>query len=250
MIRNSFIFLEGIRARKEKIIWEQGIRNWDDFVKAEKIRGISAKRKGYYDRKIIEARKELFNLNSGYFYGRLNKGEEWRLYEFFKDESIFLDIETSGLDKDSYITIIGLFDGINTKTMVRNFNLDYKILQKELEKYKLIITFNGASFDLPFLKNKSKDLIPKIPHIDLKTMCSKAGLRGGLKEIEKRLGIKRENKIIERLYGGDVLRLWRMYLGSGDDHYLKLLIEYNEEDCINLKQIANIAYETLKKTCL
>jgi len=72
------------------------------------------------------------------------------------------------------------------------------------------------------------------------------GFTGGLKNIEKEFGIKR-NKIIEKIYNGDPLLLWRMYKGSGDDYYLNLLVEYNEEDIINLKTIADTLTKSQKK---
>ena len=169
----------------------------------------------------------------------------WRLYDFFKDETVFLDIETSGLSIYDNITVIGLFDGIETKTMIRGINLDLNHLKKELEKYKLIVTFNGASFDLPFINKRYPDILPRIPHFDLMPACNKLGLSGGLKNIEKKFKIKR-NRIIEKFSGGDAAQLWRMHRGSGDDYYLKLLVEYNEEDIINLKKIANYVYEKLK----
>ena len=38
-----------------------------------------------------------------------------------------------------------------------------------------------------------------------------------------------------------------MWNGSRDERYLKLWVEYNEEDVINLKQIADHAYIKLKE---
>lgn len=245
MIRNSFIFLERIGEEKEKSIWMQGIRNWDDFLRNKKIKGISEKIKPYYNRKIKEARSNLYSLNAQYFYDKLPKSEHWRIYNFFKEDSVFLDIETTGLTEVSDIIIVGLFDGINTKTMVKNINLDFKKLKEELKRYKMIVSFNGSVFDLPFISKYYPNILPKLPHFDLRFACKRIGLTGGLKEIEKKLGIKR-SKIVDKIYGGDVLRLWRMYRATGDDYYLKLLVEYNEEDIINLKTIADYVYEKLK----
>jgi len=246
MIRNSYIFLPKIKYKKEQNIWNQDIKNWNDFL-SNNIKGISKKSKAFYDRKINEAKEALRNNNSAYFYNKLPPIETWRLYNYFKDEAVFLDIETSSsTSMESYVTVIGLFDGYDTKIMVRDVNLDITALKKELKKYKLSITFNGAIFDVPYLNRKYPDLIPKIPHIDLRHLCNKVGLKGGLKQIEKELDIKR-NLIVERFYGGDILKLWRMYKGSGDKHYLNLLVEYNEEDVINLKKITEYVVEKLYK---
>ena len=247
MIQHSFIFLERVKRGIEKNLWKQGIHSWDSFLNKNKINGLSTVRKKYYDRKIIEARKALYNFDSTYFKKILPQSEYYRLYEFFKEEAVFLDIETTGLDSNNNdITLIGLFDGLNTKTMIKGINFDYKALKEELKNYKLIVTFNGSSFDIPFINKIYPDLLPDIPNFDVKSVTARLNLKGGLKEIEKKLGIKR-GKIVEKFYGGDALTLWKMYRATGNDYYLKLLIEYNEEDIINLKTIAEYCVKKLKK---
>ena len=246
MIRHSFIFLEGIGKQQEENLWEQGIKTWDDFLNAGKIKGISPWRKAYYDRKLKEAKQNLYNLNPHYFYEKVPLNEQWRLYEFFKDEAIYLDIETSGIAEYSYITVLGLFDGADTKVMIKDINLDFNYLKNYLKNYKMVVTFNGSVFDLPFILKRHTGLIPKIPHFDLRHACGKMGLSGGLKNIEKTLNIKRRNEIISNLNGGDMVTLWRMYKATGNERYINLLVEYNEEDIINLKTIANHIYNELK----
>jgi uncharacterized protein len=248
MIKHSFLFLPKIKTNKEKTIWKQGIKEWGSFINAKRVKGISSRLKLEYNKLLLEAKNALYEDNSGYFTDKLPTTETWRLYDYFKEEAIFLDIETSSAtSQNSYLTVIGLFDGINTKTMIQDVNLDINSLKRELSKYKLLITFNGSTFDLPYLNKKYPGLLPEIPHIDVRHLCNKAGLKGGLKDIEKQLGITRTNKIVERLYGGDPFKLWRMFKGSGDDYYLKLLVEYNEEDVINLKRIIEHAVGRLKE---
>ena len=247
MITNSFIFLEGVGNKLEKNIWNSGVYEWDSFLKKEKIDGLSKSRKLYYDRKILEARKHLFDSNSSYFLNILPQSENWRLYDFFKEDAVFLDIETTGLSKNhDDITVFGLYDGLNTKTMIQGINLNYHALKKELEKYKLIVTFNGASFDIPFIKKRYPDLIPKIPNFDVKSLTKRLGLVGGLKKIEKDLNIKRK-EIVDEFNGGDALTLWKMYRATGDEYYLNLLVEYNEFDIINLKIVAEHCVKMMKE---
>lgn len=246
MIKNTFLFLPKIKQTKEQSIWNQEIKHWDDFLINE-VKGISKTAKLSYNRIITKAKQALYENNSEFFYNILPTTETWRLYDFFKDESVFLDIETSSVtNMNSYLTVIGLFDGINTKIMVKDINLDIKALKNELQQYKLLITFNGSVFDVPYLNKKYPGIVPNIPHIDLRHLCKRIGLNGGLKQIEKQLHIRRENKIIERLYGGDPLKLWKMFKATGNKYYLNLLVEYNEEDVINLKKIANYCINKLK----
>ena len=182
MIRNSFIFLERVGNKLEKNIWGNGISDWDSFLKKDSISGLSKSRKLYYDRKILEARKQLFDANSSYFLDILPKSQMWRLYDFFKEDAVFLDIETTGLSKNyDDITVFGLYDGLNTKTMIQGINLNYNELKKELQKYKLIVTFNGACFDVPFIEKRYPGLLPKVPNFDVRSLTKQLGLFRGLK---------------------------------------------------------------------
>lgn len=182
-----------------------------------------------------------------YFIDLLPQSENWRLYDFFKEDAVFLDIETTGLSKlNDDITVIGLYDGLNTKIMIKNINLDFNLLRKELQKYKLFVTFNGSSFDIPFIEKRYPNLLPKIPNFDVKSITNKLNLKGGLKNIERALGIKRSD-IVDKFYGGDALTLWRMYRATGDEHYLNLLVEYNEYDIMNLKKVAEHCVKRMKE---
>ena len=93
MIEQSFVFLDRIGAKAERRIWAQGIKNWDDFLKAEKVAGISRKAKLYFDRQIEEARRALHREEADYFLGKLPAKERWRLYDYFREAVLFLDIE-------------------------------------------------------------------------------------------------------------------------------------------------------------
>lgn len=249
MIQKSFIFLDKIGKTTEKNLWEQGIRNWDDFLNAPHINGLSSYRKGYCDRRIQWVRKELYRYNAYFFNYLLPKAEMWRIYSHFKEDAVFLDIETTGLRWGDDITVVGLFNGIETKMMIKDINLNYTALKEELSKYKLILTFNGAMFDLPFIEKRYPGVLPKVPHIDLRTVTGRLGYKGGLKKIEKEFGVERRD-LVDGMSGGDAVTLWRMYKGSGDDHYLNLLVEYNEEDIINLKKIADICTKRMENQLL
>ena len=247
MITNTFIFLERIGGKVEQNIWKNGIHDWNSFLSKPSIRGMARHRKLYYDRKILNARKALYNFDSSHFLKLLPQSEMWRLYDFFKEDAVFLDIETTGLSKnEDDITVFGLYDGINTKIMINGINLEYNALKKELQRYKLLITFNGASFDIPFIEKRYPGLLPKIPNFDVRSVTDRLGLKGGLKNIEKSLGIKRSN-IVDKFYGGDALTLWRMYRATGDEYYLNLLVEYNEYDIINLKTVAEHCVKKMKE---
>lgn len=231
MLKESFVVLPGVKHRTECKLWNQGINSWDDFLGVQKVKGLSELRKESFDCRLKESMHHLKIGNSSFF---KEMSDQWRLYDEFKDEAVFLDIETNGYY--SGITVIGLFDGFDTKTLVRGFNLERSLLIKELSKYKLIVTFNGASFDLPVI-DRFFQFTPHIPHIDLRFVCQKLGFTGGLKAIEKQLFIKRRPEVAN-MSGEDAVYLWEMWKSSGDRDYLDKLVWYNEEDILNLKPLA------------
>jgi len=241
MLNESFTFLENVGGKKEVKIKEQ-VRDWNGFLNQNKINGLSDTNKIRCNEQILKAKQALINNNASFF---INFPEPIKLFNFFKDECVYLDIETTGYYGD--ITVIGLYDGYETKMMIKGYNLNKEVIKNELQKYKMIVTFNGASFDLPVIKKYfGADVIPEVPHLDLRFACAKIGLKGGLKKIEKKLGISRSNEV-NSMSGADAVNLWNQFQTTGNKKYLKLLIKYNQEDIINLKTIANIVYDKLKR---
>ena len=236
MITCSFVFLERVSRKKERSFWQQGIKDWPAFLKASKIRGISNLKKAYYSRKIQEAQRAVYDNRADYFVGRLPAQEMWRLYPRFKDECCFLDIETNG---SGQVIVLGISNYYTTKTYVKGINLDCQAIEQELQKFKMAVTFNGSSFDLPKLKKLGITIL--LPHIDLKPLCVNVGLTGGLKEIERVLHLRRP----AHLYGHPI-DLWKAFHASGDREYLDLLIDYNKEDCENLKGVMDWIYPRLR----
>lgn len=238
MIKNSFVLLPGISKKSEQMLWNNQIRDWTDFGRVQKIKGISLHRKFKYNRLLREASSALSSGNSSYFVGVIPNKEMWRLYDYFKDEACFIDIEVDSFGK---IVIVGISNYFTTNTFVNGVNIEKGLLEKELAKYKLAITFNGSSFDLPKLE-KQVGIRLTIPHVDLKPLCLKLGMVGGLKKIEQTLGLKRPS----HLYGNPV-ELWKAFHASGDREYLELLIQYNAEDIENLRGVMNFVYNRMRE---
>ncbi len=235
MIEHSFIFLPGIGKKTEERLWDTGIKTWGDFLKS-KIKLISQKRKYYYDRQLEQAKTALAK-DPSYFARILMQSEMWRLYPHFKDNCCFLDIE---IESSGEIILITFFDKFESKTLVKNMHLSRENIEHILQKYDLIITYNGSVFDLPKIRRQFNLILDK-PHIDLKPLCQRLGLKGGLKMIEAQLGIKRP----PHLYGSPI-DAWKAFRASGDKEYLDLLVQYNEEDAVNLYQLMEKCLAKLK----
>lgn len=204
------------------------------FQSAGKVKGLGAARKERCDALLARAERERKDENAQFFYHALPFQDQWRLFDEFKGDAVYLDIETNGYRNG--ITVIGLSDGVDTKMMVRGFNLDKNLLTKALAQCKLVVTFNGASFDLPIIE-RYFGIKVRVPHLDLRFAAKRIGLQGGLKAIEKTLGIARR-KEVEDCSGQDAVYLWEMWKSTGNRDYLDKLIWYNEEDILNLKPLA------------
>ncbi len=153
--------------------------------------------------------------------------------------SAYLDAETTGLFPEfSYISIIGIYiEKEESGSFIQLIGKDitpYNLLYV-LKNVETIYTYNGSRFDLPFIRSKlDMDLRKYFSHIDLMYICWKKGLYGGLKVVEKKLGIERRLKDID---GKMAVELWYRYIHYNDLSALYLLLEYNKEDVINLKKL-------------
>ncbi len=231
MIQETFSFLPGISKRKEAFLKTGGIKNWNSFLKEERINGISTSKKREYNQILACARTALIR-DELEFFTQFKKLEVWRLFDLLRERAVYL--ETTGYGND--ITVIGLYDGFTTKFFVKHFNLERKAVENELKKYRMVITFNGSSFDIPLLKRYlGKFSIPF--HLDVRHLCKKANVEGTLKEIERYLGIKRDEEV-RWMKGSDAIMLWSLWILTKKEEYLKTLVKYNREDVVNLEPIA------------
>ena len=245
MLQQTFIHIPGIGKQTEAELWEHGIHSWDDADRFEKRFGaVGARLQQKLDEYIPRSRDAVRRKDAAFFSRLSEVGEAWRIYPEFADECVYLDIETTGLSSvfDS-ITMVGLYDGRTYKAFVEGDNL--QDFPANLQKYSVVITFNGAGFDLRFLKLAFPDLTLPPIHIDLRWTTRRLGMKGGLKSIETALGLKRADSV-EDLGGHDATVLWSKYL-RGDKEALGQLIQYNTEDVVNLKPIMEITYDRLSR---
>lgn len=247
MIKNTFCILDGIGEKTEKRLWREGILTWDDFVDNDSIDFISEYNKKNYNNILSTLNVELEKCNTKYLSAEIKRREHWRLFEKFKDSAVCLDIETNGLmpDKGGYVTIVGLYNGYDYKCFIQNINLSPEDLHKELSNYRILITYFGTGFDVPYLLRTMRGLEFNIPHFDTCFCSKKVGFKGGLKKLESALGIQRDY-LVQGMNGYDAVKLWEHYL-KGSKEALDTLILYNKEDTVNLFKTAEILYQKLKE---
>jgi len=237
MLRNSFIHIPGIGTITEKRFWESGAHSWDDFTAELSIR-LSQSRKGTIATYLQESHMHLNSGNPSYFSDLLPANQHWRLFPDFRHSTVYLDIETTGLSMwGSEITTIALYNGESIFYYVNGKNLDAFL--DEIKKYKVIVTYNGKSFDVPFIESHFGIMLNHA-HIDLRYILASLGYGGGLKGCETQAGIDRGDlKGIDGYFG---VLLWDDYQENGNEKALETLLAYNIQDTINLETLMVIAY--------
>ncbi len=151
----------------------------------------------------------------------------------------YLDIETTGLSPvESELTVIGIYreNGNDSRVMqLVGDDISSDSLITAIGNVTKLYTYNGSRFDLPFIKAKlNVDLTECCLHEDLMYACWKKNLKGGLKSVERQLGIARELTDID---GWIAVQLWWNYVNDGDRGALARLLKYNEEDVLNLRTL-------------
>ncbi len=165
-----------------------------------------------------------------------HRSDHWRILADFMDRATFLDIETTGDPTAPDITLIVCFHGRHLSMFTAGDNLDDFLAY--LDTIKLLVTFNGATFDLPRIEARFHIPLGHIPHIDLRSVCHHAGMRGGLKQVEHAIGLQRPPDILG-VDGSDADWIWERWRTTGDIAHLALLTRYCAADVISLQHLTN-----------
>jgi len=247
MLRETFVHIPGVGYRTEERLWRRGIRTWDDFSVASMPRRVPARVGRRITDEIVRSDEALRRGRHRYFARNLPARDHWRAWPEFAKAIAYLDIETTGLSigRDA-VTVVGMYDGTRRRSFIQGDNLED--LPAAMERAKLLVTFNGSRFDVPFLRKAFPRMALDQIHLDLVHPLRRLGFVGGLKSIESQVGILRSEETTG-LGGFDAVRLWHAY-DAGDDDALDLLLEYNMEDVVNLEPLAELAYEGLRSLCL
>lgn len=235
-LEQSFVPVKGVGTTTERRLWEAGVTEWDAFGHDLNVRGVGETTADRIESFVAEAPARLARRDGRYFEDRLPSGEGFRLWETFRDEAACFDIETTGLEPArSVVTTVSVTRGDETTTLVRGEDLTADRVADLLDA-PLLVTFNGRQFDVPFLESEF-DVSLDAAHFDLRYPCASLGLTGGLKQVEREVGVERDRPDIS---GRDAVRLWREY-ERGDETSLDTLVSYNRDDARNLRTLADEA---------
>ncbi len=171
------------------------------------------------------------------------------------EELLFFDIETTGFSgDDSKLYLIGCTYYQSGGWQLIQWFADTKDSEEELlhaffrflKAYKILIHFNGDSFDLPYLLKRCRHLglsydFSGVESVDIYRRVKPYRKLLGLesmkqKAIEQFLGVSRKD-----LYsGGQLIEVYDDYLMTHDPYLYDLLILHNEDDLKGMPQILPI----------
>lgn len=241
LIKSTFCHLPEIGFDKELSLWRKGIKTWDDLLSYGAV---------YWDNEYylkvltaIEASNRALKSKDIDFFLKVVPESEWyRLYPDFYDRFYFLDIETEGLHVDAELTCFSIL----YKNKMNTFSIADGFIQAEenLNKIKVLLTFNGTNFDIPRLQNKFPGFTP-LYHIDLMQILRAKGFTGGLKDLAKCFGWKSKNSegVID---GAEAAKLYNKYKNTGNKIFIDELVSYNKEDVLMLQFLARRLNENLR----
>lgn len=237
MLIHTFCHLSRIGLKREQSLWSKGITSWNtllDHLVSEKDRYAA-----FIDplqKEIDLSFKNLQSKDPKFFADKLPVNQGWRLFGDFKENAVYLDIETTGISIP-VITAISLYDGKDIRCYVYGKNLENFI--DDIQNFQMIITYNGKNFDIPVIESFFNIKLHQA-HIDLRHILKRLGYTGGLKGCEKQAGISRGN--LDGVDGYFAVLLWSDYYYNGNIKALDTLLAYNIEDVVNLEKLMILAY--------
>ena len=243
MLPRTFIHLPRVGPITERRLWQAGLASWAHLLDHQgALPGFSSSRWAELQACAAQSQRALETGDHCFFARALAPREHWRAFSTFGRRPAYVDIETTGMGPWAEVTVVGIWDGSRASTFVAGDNMDE--CGEVLADQSFLVTYNGAAFDLPILRRRFPGLPPDQLHVDLRYALARLGLRGGLKVVERRLGLDRDDDLAG-LDGWDAVRLWYEYR-RGDDAALDLLVRYNAADVRNLEPLMGYAYARLR----
>ncbi len=241
MIESTFQVAPGVGPGRERKLWCSGIAHWRELAGATLPAAV--------ERALRPAVEEAQSAHEAGDADRLAaivpSREHWRLFDAFGDDAAYLDIETSDdVVGRAGISAIGVLDRAGVRLLLAGRDLDD--FPDVAASWKMLVTFNGLSFDVPLLRRAFPEWEPPACHVDLRHVLARLGHDGGLKSIERRLatlGLRRPAHL-DGIDGWDAAWLYRRGR-DGDRAAMRRFAEYNLYDAINLRTLMAYAFNAM-----
>ncbi|MCL6588326.1 MAG: ribonuclease H-like domain-containing protein [Firmicutes bacterium] len=177
-----------------------------------------------------------------------------QLLSFFAPETIkFIDIETTGLYYLHPVFLVGILqfkggEGRICQFLARSFDEEGAVLHAalgELAGAEVIVSFNGRSFDLPYLKGRMRfhGLDQKTPllHLDL-LRPARQNYRGVLPNCRL---LTIEQEVLKQgrdsdIPGAQVASYYYRYLDTQDRSYLDPILRHNALDLLSMAKFLGL----------
>lgn len=242
MLTASFTCFRGLSPAAERRLWEAGCLNWRTFHAASPSL-LSERKRAAIGAEMLQAEAALEAELPDFFLNRLPAADKIRVLHEFQNTTAFVDIETTGLRPADRITTIAVLKNGHLSVFVKDRDL-HRFLG-ELRGVRLLATYNGTRFDLPFIR-KEFGIDLAIPHLDLMPVLAAHGYRGGQKQCEQTAGLRRQ--FSEGTDGAQAVNLWNRFVNDNSEAALDELKTYNAEDVVMLEKLACLAYRRSMQT--
>lgn len=239
-LERTFQVVKGVGPWRERDLWARGVDGWPAY-RAQLASGpvLGGKLDALVSERIGLAEQAFRDRNWAALAGLVPSREHWRIAAQLTDELAYLDLEA---DDAGEPTIIGVKD----RQGVASFRRDtgFEGAEERLASSWGWVTFNGGAYDVPVLRRKFPQLPRPAIHVDLRFLARRARLPGGLKDVERTIGIGRPRHL-EGLKGLDAIRLWREWTINRELAALRILVEYNLYDAINLHTLLEVCVQRI-----
>lgn len=224
--------LEGVGPAGARALRLRGIASWFDVLANPGL--APAVQRGRLMESAHRAVQALTSRDAAFFIRVLPRSEHWRIAAAMPERAVFLDIETTGLSRIYHrLTVIGWAQAGQFHATVGDPTAEQTKHLSSIFDSSILVTYNGAHFDVPFLRHHLPGLPLPLAHVDLRHLGQRLGLTGGQKKVEIALGLKREDDVAG-LDGSAAPALWFRHQ-RGDKEALPLLLKYNHADVDGLR---------------
>jgi uncharacterized protein YprB with RNaseH-like and TPR domain len=235
LIRGAFAHLPGIGPERLRRLRQAGIEDWRALTARPGLTGLGPAGRARLSDAVARCEAAVQADDIAFLVEHFKSADRWRVLAAYFERATFFDIETSGLDLGSRITLIACLHRGRLHRFVQGESLDgFLVLLDEVE---LLVSFNGASFDVPRVEEGFHIPACPCPHVDLRWLCYHAELRGGLKAIEREMGIERPDDLAT-IDGEQAEWLWTLWEQDRDLRARITLERYCGADVLALKLVA------------
>jgi len=207
--------------------------SWRGMSLGSSARGAAAERAGVGDSCRVGWREELSGPISG-------------------EHFCFFDIETTGLSPSTYVFLCGMMflrggEFVIEQALARDYSEEMGMLlftRQTLDRFPVLVTYNGASFDVPFVKTRMA--VGRVeyegPHEHVDLLMPARQRFGGVLANCKLGTIERHLRNADReddIPGSEIPDAYHEFVRTGDARKIKRILHHNRMDLLAMACLFN-----------